>query len=70
MGGAALFTSLIALLDAQTRLVTAISAGQPADVSAELWRRFADDTKWLHEALSRLNGHIEKLFSLDKEAQA
>lgn len=58
MTAAAIFEILVAILDAQTRLVTAITASQPADVSAELWRRFADDTLWIHVALAKLNAHL------------
>ena len=59
-----LLTSLIALLKAQTDLITAVTAANPA-VAAELWRRFADDTKWIHDALSKLNAHLEKIVGLD-----
>lgn len=55
------FQFLTALLDAQTKLITAVAASQPPDVSADLWRRFADDTAWIHLALSRFDGHMEKL---------
>lgn len=61
MGAAAIFTALTALLTAQTSLITAISNGQPAEVRATLWTRFSDDTAWIHDALNKVNGHMEKL---------
>lgn len=61
MGAAALFTALTAILDSQTKLVTAITAQQPPAVAAQLWTRFADDTKWIHDALAKLNGWMEHI---------
>lgn len=61
MGAAAVFSALTALLTAQTNLITAVSNGQPADVRATLWTRFSDDTKWIHDALNKVNAHMEKL---------
>lgn len=61
MGAAAIFGALTALLTAQTQLITAITAQQPPAVAAQLWTRFADDTKWIHDALNKLNGYLEHI---------
>ncbi len=58
MTASAIFAILIALLEAQTKLIVAITANQPVDVGAELWRRFASDTLWIHVALAKLNTHM------------
>lgn len=50
----------VQLLQAQTNLIMAVTAANP-QVSAELWKRFADDTKWIHDALVKLNGWLERV---------
>ncbi len=58
------FNLLTALLDSQTKLITAITASQPPAVAADLWTRFADDTRWIHVALSKFDSHMEKVINL------
>lgn len=64
MGVTAVFSVLTSLLTAQTQLVTAITASQPPNVAAELWTRFADDTRWIHDMLAKMNNHLEKLIGV------
>ena len=68
MTAAAIFAILTAVLTAQTQLITAITAQQPPAVAAELWTRFADDTAWIHDMLSKLNAHMEKLIGAAPDA--
>ena len=61
MGAAAVFAALTTILTAQTNLFTAVVNSQPPDVRVALWTRFSDDTKWIHDGLNKLNGHLEKI---------
>lgn len=59
-----LLTALLALLKSQTDLITAVTASQPPAIAAELWTRFADDTRWIHDALAKLNNHLEAIIGV------
>lgn len=63
-----LFAALTALLQAQTNLITTVTASQPPEVSKVLWTRFMDDTKWIHDLLAFFNGRMEKLIGAAPDA--
>jgi hypothetical protein len=53
-----LLLGLTALLEAKTRLITVVIEGQPPDVKAALWKRFLEETLWLHLLLARASDVI------------
>lgn len=69
MTAAALFALLTARLDSAEKLLGIVLESQPVDVRAELWRRFADDTRWVHDALSKLNAKLESVIGVAPESK-
>lgn len=53
-----LIAALVTLLEASTKLITAIMEGQTPAVRAELWERHLEETKWIHLLLARASDAI------------